>query len=66
MILGMHLLHMIALGAEDIYLLIWTSYKGMDDKHAVDLTVTAVYWYWIVGMWVLLYPLIYLVPRMME
>ncbi len=65
MILGMHLLHIIALATEDIFLMIWMFTKGMDDKHALDLTVTAVYWYWIVGMWVLLYGLVYLVPRMM-
>jgi heme/copper-type cytochrome/quinol oxidase subunit 3 len=64
MILGMHMLHIIVLGAEDIYLLIWTFVKGVDDKHALDLTVTATYWYWIVGMWVLLFPLIYLTPRL--
>lgn len=64
MILGMHMLHIIVLGVEDIYLLIWTFAKGVDDKHAVDLTVTAVYWYWIVGMWVLLFPIIYLTPRL--
>jgi cytochrome c oxidase subunit III len=64
MILGMHLLHIIALGVEDIYLLIWTFVKGVDDKHALDLTVTAVYWYWIVGMWVIMFPLIYLTPRL--
>jgi cytochrome c oxidase subunit III len=63
-VLGMHLLHIIVLGIEDIYLILWTYIKGVDDKHALDLTVTAVYWYWIVGMWVLLFPLIYLVPRM--
>jgi cytochrome c oxidase subunit III len=63
MLLGMHLLHIIVLGCEDIYLLLWTFTKGMDDKHALDLTVTAVYWYWIVGVWVLLFPLIYLTPR---
>jgi cytochrome c oxidase subunit III len=63
MLLGMHLLHIVVLGVEDIYLLIWTFIKGVDDKHALDLTVTAVYWYWIVGMWVLLFPLIYLTPR---
>lgn len=63
MILGMHLLHLIALFCEDIYLLIWTYLKGLDDKHVLDLTVMAVYWYWIVGMWLLLFPLVYLVPR---
>jgi heme/copper-type cytochrome/quinol oxidase subunit 3 len=64
MILGMHLLHIIILGVEDIYLTIWTYTKGVDDKHVLDLTVTAVYWYWIVGMWVLMFPLIYLTPRL--
>lgn len=65
MILGMHLLHIIVLGIEDIYLIIWTFAKGIDDKHALDLTVTAVYWYWIVGIWVVLFPLVYLTPRLM-
>jgi cytochrome c oxidase subunit III len=64
MILGLHLLHIIVLGCEDIYLLLWTFTKDLDEKHALDLTVTAVYWYWIVGMWVLLFPIVYLVPRM--
>lgn len=64
MILGMHLLHMLALCAEDLYLLLWSFARGVDDKHAVDLTVTAVYWYWIVGIWLLLFPLVYLLPRM--
>ena len=65
MILGMHLLHLLALGTEDIFLMIWMFTKGMDDKHALDLTVTAVYWYWIVGIWVLLYGLVCWVPRIM-
>jgi cytochrome c oxidase subunit III len=64
MVLGMHMLHIIVLGVEDIYLLLWTFLKGVDEKHALDLTVTAVYWYWIVGMWVLMFPLIYLTPRL--
>ena len=64
MILGMHLLHIIVLGCEDIFLTVWLFTKGLDDKHSLDLTVTSVYWYWIVGMWVVLFPVIYLVPRM--
>src|SRR5215203_609302 len=64
MLLGMHMLHIIVLGIEDIYLIVWTFAKGIDDKHALDLTVTAVYWYWIVGMWLLLFPIIYLTPRL--
>jgi cytochrome c oxidase subunit III len=64
MLLGMHMLHIIVLGVEDIYLIVWTFAKGIDEKHALDLTVTAVYWYWIVGMWLLVFPLVYLTPRL--
>jgi heme/copper-type cytochrome/quinol oxidase subunit 3 len=64
MILGMHLLHLITLACEDILLTVWTFVKGIDDKHALDLTVTAVYWYWIVGMWVILFLVVDIVPRM--
>ena len=63
MILGMHMLHIIVLGCEDIYLFVWTFVKGDDDKHALDLTVTAVYWYWIVGIWIPLFLLVYILPR---
>jgi heme/copper-type cytochrome/quinol oxidase subunit 3 len=63
MILGTHLLHLFVMCAEDVFLLSWTFAEGLDEKHALDLTVTAVYWYWIVGIWILLYGLVYLAPR---
>jgi len=64
-LLGMHLFHIIVMGCEDTYLLAWALIKGIDEKHALDLTVTAVYWYWIVAIWVLLFPMIYILPRTM-
>jgi cytochrome c oxidase subunit III len=64
MVLGLHMLHLIALLCEDICLAVWMFAKGFDDKHAVDITVAAVYWYWIVGMWLVLFPVVYLVPRL--
>jgi cytochrome c oxidase subunit 3 len=63
MILGMHMFHLIVLACEDIYLLVWTYVKGVDDKHLLDLTVLAVYWYWVVGVWLVLFAIIYLIPR---
>jgi cytochrome c oxidase subunit III len=63
MILGTHLLHLFILCAEDIYLLVWTFKEGLDDKHALDITVMATYWYWIVGVWILMYGLVYMAPR---
>jgi cytochrome c oxidase subunit 3 len=64
-ILGMHFIHFIVLAAEDIYLAVWLYARGLDKKHALDITVTAVYWYWIAGVWILLYTLIYFGPRIM-
>jgi Heme/copper-type cytochrome/quinol oxidase, subunit 3 len=64
-ILGMHLIHFIVLAAEDVYLVAWTYSSGLDKKHALDISVTAVYWYWIAGVWIALYTLIYFGPRIM-
>lgn len=62
-ILGTHLLHLFIMFGEDSFMLIWTFAKGLDDKHALDLTVLATYWYWVVGIWVLFYALVYFGPR---
>jgi cytochrome c oxidase subunit 3 len=64
MMLGLHMFHLIVLLSEDIYLTVWLFRRGLDDMHAIDLTVAATYWYWIVAIWLLLFPIIYLVPRM--
>lgn len=64
MILGLHMFHLIVLLCEDTCLTAWLFARGLDDKHAVDITVAAVYWYWIVGIWLVLFPIVYLVPRM--
>jgi cytochrome c oxidase subunit 3 len=63
MILGMHMFHLIVLACEDVFLLAWTYVKGVDDKHLLDLTVLGVYWYWVVGVWVVLFGIVYIVPR---
>ena len=63
MILGTHLLHLFILCVEDLYVLVWTFKEGLDDKHALDITVMAIYWYWIVGVWIFMYALVYLAPR---
>lgn len=64
-LLGVHLFHIIVMGCEDTLLLAWALFRGIDGKHTIDITVTAVYWYWIVAIWVLLFPMIYILPRTM-
>jgi cytochrome c oxidase subunit III len=60
---GMHLLHLIVGVLEFVMMLTWLAVKGLDDKHARDVRVTAVYWYWIVGTWVILYGILFPGPR---
>jgi cytochrome c oxidase subunit III len=62
-LLGMHLLHLIIGTLENITMGTWLFVKGMDNKHARDVRVGAVYWYWIALIWVPLYIIIYLYPR---
>jgi cytochrome c oxidase subunit III len=61
---GFHLLHMIAATGEATLMLVDLARHELDVKHRLDLRVTAVYWYFVVAVWVLLYALIYGVPRL--
>jgi cytochrome c oxidase subunit 1/cytochrome c oxidase subunit I+III len=62
--LGMHLLHLITTTLEVLLLTLWVFLRGFDMKHRVDITVVAVYWYWVVAIWLPLYAMIYFVPRL--
>jgi cytochrome c oxidase subunit III len=62
-IVAMHLLHVIVATSELALMLVWILRKGMDEKHARDVRVTAVYWYWVVGVWVPLYVIVFQGPR---
>lgn len=64
-ILALHLVHLIVGTLEDVFLATWVWLRPLDENHALDITVTAVYWYWVVGTWLLLYPVVYLSPRFM-
>jgi cytochrome c oxidase subunit 3 len=62
-ILGMHLLHLITGTCENGLMTAWIYVHGLDDKHARDIRVGATYWYWIAGIWLLLYGLVFWGPR---
>jgi heme/copper-type cytochrome/quinol oxidase subunit 3 len=61
-ILVMHFIHLIVGAAEDLLMTAYVSIYGLYDKHSRDVRVTAVYWYWIGGIWLPLYTIIYFVP----
>ena len=62
-ILGMHMLHLLIGLGECVFLSLWVFLRKLDEKHALDITVTAVYWYWIAAVWIPLYAITYLTPR---
>lgn len=62
-LLGMHYLHLIVLTFEVIFLALWVFFRPFDEKHRIDITVTAVYWYWVAGIWIPLYAILYFGPR---
>jgi cytochrome c oxidase subunit III len=64
-LLGMHLLHLIVASAECFFLITFTYRCRMDTSHQLDVTVLAVYWYWVAGIWILLYGIIYFGPRLL-
>jgi cytochrome c oxidase subunit 3 len=61
--LGMHLLHLITGTAENLLMAVWVWLKGLDVQHARDVRVGAAYWYWIAGIWIPLYAIIYFGPH---
>jgi cytochrome c oxidase subunit III len=63
-VLGMHNLHLAVLTTEAVLLTIWVFTREYDMKHRVDIVTLAVYWYWVVAIWLLLYAIIYFTPRM--
>ena len=63
-ILFMHMIHLFIMAIEDIFEIAWITSKGLDEKQALHITVVAGYYYWIVGIWIPLYVLVYLLPRL--
>jgi cytochrome c oxidase subunit 3 len=62
--LGMHLMHLLVLTSETVLLTIWIFTREFDMKHRVDIVTVAVYWYWVVAIWLVIYAIIYFTPRL--
>lgn len=62
-ILGAHASHLVASVLEDVLLCLLLRWGPVEDKHYVDVTVGALYWYFVVAAWIPLYLLVYWLPR---
>jgi cytochrome c oxidase subunit III len=65
MLLGTHLLHIIVATVETGMMLAFVGRHKLDEKHAVDITTSTVYWYWVSGTWLFIYALIYFGARVL-
>ena len=63
LLLGMHLAHLIAGSLEPLAIAVLMFTGPVEEKHHVDVTVAAFYWYFVVLSWVIIFPIVFLAPR---
>jgi heme/copper-type cytochrome/quinol oxidase subunit 3 len=64
-LLFIHLLYLIVEVGEIVLNVLWIAMHGMDEKHAVDVTLSTGFWYWTAATAVVIYGVIYWAPRLM-
>ena len=62
-IIGMHTFHLVSEVVETIIITVVLAAGHTEPKYLVDSTDNALYWYFIVGIWVPCYAIIFLAPR---
>jgi cytochrome c oxidase subunit III len=65
MLLGAHLLHLVVASLEAFVTSTHIFTHPLDEKRALDVTVSCTYWYWVVGIWVVTYGLVYFGARLL-
>ncbi|MCA1815304.1 MAG: cytochrome c oxidase subunit 3 [Acidobacteria bacterium] len=63
MLLVLHTLHLLTSWGEAVLLSSWVWTQPLDMHRRVDITALAVYWYWVAGIWIPFYLLLYFAPR---
>jgi cytochrome c oxidase subunit I+III len=61
--MGTHLLHLVTDGLDSIVLLALMLVGPVEGKRFVDVSENALYWYFVVALWVPTYVVVYWVPR---
>jgi cytochrome c oxidase subunit 3 len=63
-LLVLHLMHLIVESAEAFLLTLYLYNRPFDPRHRLDITVLAVYWYWVTVIWIPLYIILYIGVRL--
>jgi cytochrome c oxidase subunit 3 len=64
-LVGLHLLHGFVATGESALMAAWVLRHGLDKKHARDVRTTAIYWYWVTGLWLLVFLVVFVSPRVL-
>jgi heme/copper-type cytochrome/quinol oxidase subunit 3 len=62
-LLGLHLSYIVMSVIEVFLLAVWVWQEGFTVKFALDTTLAAVSWYWTVGVWLVIYAVVFWAPR---
>jgi heme/copper-type cytochrome/quinol oxidase subunit 3 len=61
-IMVMHMTYLIAAAVEFLVMAAWTTRHGLDEHHALDVTLGAFYCYWVAGTWLVVYGVVFVGP----
>lgn len=64
--IGLHTLHVITGSLEDLVLAVVLFRGPVEEKHLVDVRVNGLYWYFIVGSWLVGYAVLFLDPAVLR
>jgi len=61
--LGLAVTYQLAAAGEFFIMLLWILRHGLDEKHALDVTLAGGFWYWVAGTGAILYVVLFWGPR---
>jgi heme/copper-type cytochrome/quinol oxidase subunit 3 len=64
--IGFHTAHLLTDMADTVVLIALMFLGPVEGKRFVDVSENGIYWYFVVGMWLPLYAVIYIAPRLMR
>ena len=65
-LLGLHTFHVLLATLDTCVLALLFITGPIEDKHYLDARLDGLYWYWVVGWWVVIYLLVYIAPHIVR
>jgi cytochrome c oxidase subunit III len=62
-ILGLHAIYILTGVVEFALMAAFAARHGFEDKHGLDVTLMGGFWYWLAGIWLITYVIVYWYPR---